>query len=455
MLVLGFLGAIYFTLTTLMQDYLPSAVLASPLVTFILILVLLGIHGRLKPRLNRAVDQLFYGGWYDYPTVIGEIADSIEDTTDVKVLAETFCFGIRKTMRVHWACLILPGTSDNSLFSWISGTPDTLFDFEGLRFEDLANIETQLKKQFSPLYGRKLADLIGKAKLTDTEQSILLPNLDRLWVPLKGKDASLGILILGAKFGGDLFDDKDMEILDIVARQVSIAYQKTQLISELTQTVQENERYQKEIIRAREEERKRVARDLHDLVIQELVGLNYQVANFSWNDGNRNDNGADLKITIGTLIQTTREVCTNLRPPALDLGLIPSIRSLVARYERKTTMNYSLIVEGERSIEIPEEVSLCLYQCALETLSNIRKHSFAQNVCLQLFLEPSHVILSIEDDGQGFVVPERLGSLMEENHFGLIGMRERVELMSGSFQLISAPQQGTKFHAYIPLNVYE
>lgn len=454
MLVLGVLGLIYFSLTIFVRTYLPPAITNSPYLTFLLILLLIGIHNPLRSSLQKLVDKVFYGGWYDYPAVIGEIAGSLENTTDVLMLAETFSIGIRRTMRVHWTCLILPEAASDALFYWISGTPESPMNLQGLHKSDLVNIEGQLKESKTPLNGKELLQLIGKENLTQVEEKVLLPNLEGLWVPVKGKNNTVGLLILGPRFGGDIYDEKDMEILYIVARQVSIAFQKTQLIAELTQAAQENERYQKEIIRTREAERKRIARDLHDLVIQELIGLNYQIANMSDSNFGRNEAKQIeevLKDTVITLIQTTREICANLRPPALDLGLVPSIRSLVARYERKTTINYSLAIEGDRSLEIPEEISLCLYQFAVESLSNIRKHSFAENVCLQLIIEEDNISLTISDDGNGFVVPERLGSLMQENHYGLVGIRERMDLIGGGFQVISAPQQGTKIKAIAPV----
>ena len=453
-LVLVVMGLLYFGLTAVMQDYLTPDNFSSSLLTFGLIFLLIAVHNPLKVWLQRGVDYVFYGGWYDYPTVIGEIAGSLEDSVNVRVLAETFCLGIRQTMRVHWSSLLLPETNDGTLFSWVSGVPESSLNYDSLKITDFQHVVAELRKAPGPVYGKRLLKLIGRDQLTRVEENFLYANLDHLWVPIKGKDDSLGMLLLGTKFGGDFFNDKDLEILDTVSRQVSIAFQKTQLISELTQTVQENERYQKEIFRAREEERKRIARDLHDQVIQELVGLNYQTANLS-HVGCTDIcmQGVDLHATIGSLIQTTRELCANLRPPALDLGLIPSIRSLVARFSRKSDFEISLNVEGERSVVIPEDISLCLYQCTVESLSNIRKHAQAHHVQVSLNLSCSQILLTIQDDGQGFVVPERLGSLMQDNHFGLVGIRERLELMGGTFHINSVLDQGTFFHACVPLSV--
>jgi two-component system sensor histidine kinase DegS len=248
-----------------------------------------------------------------------------------------------------------------------------------------------------------------------------------------------------------------MEILDIVSRQASMAFQNVQLINELKAKAYENEQFQKEILRAREEERKRISRELHDLVIQALVGLKYRIAHVQTAVGithlgtENYQKVVDLQEDIADLIQTTRNVCQALRPPALDLGLVPSIRSILSRFEMNSGIEVILLVEGERSIAVAEDIALCLFRCTGEALSNIRRHAAAETVSVQLCLQPEWVNLSIMDDGCGFYVPERLGSLMEDNHFGLVSMRERIELLRGSFAITSHLSRGTELKVSIPL----
>ena len=118
----------------------------------------------------------------------------------------------------------------------------------------------------------------------------------------------------------------------------------------------------------------------------------------------------------------------------------------------KSGIEVALLVEGERTIAIGEDVAICLFRCTSEALSNIRNHAAAGKVAVQLCLQSEWVNLSITDNGCGFYIPERLGSLMEQNHFGLVGMRERVELLGGIFIITSHPFQGTELKVSIPLN---
>ncbi|MCZ7672483.1 MAG: ATP-binding protein [Chloroflexi bacterium] len=140
-----------------------------------------------------------------------------------------------------------------------------------------------------------------------------------------------------------------------------------------------------------------------------------------------------------------------MRPTALDLGLVPSIRSLAGNYERISGTDVQLVLDGDRGIPINEDVALCLYRCTGEALTNIGKHAKAQEIRITLCINSNIVSLSVMDNGRGFQVPERLGSLMTHNHFGLVGIRERVELLHGDFRIFSNPTIGTCMEVSIPL----
>src|SRR5690606_26100743 len=140
----------------------------------------------------------------------------------------------------------------------------------------------------------------------------------------------------------------------------------------------------------------------------------------------------ELRRNIGDLIQVTRALCNDLLPPALDLGLLHGIRSAAGRFEMQTGIEANLVVNGERELEIDEDVALCLYRCTNEALVNTYKHAGAHQVQIELNLDPYCISLTVADDGRGFQVPEKLGDLMEQNHFGLVGLREHLELVQGS-----------------------
>jgi signal transduction histidine kinase len=358
-------------------------------------------------------------------------------------------------MRVYWASLLWHDHNDpEQSVMHTAGQPEKIVS--DIHPEKLPAIITFMQTQLYPVTSPNLDQAIGMP-LSEVEQDLLDYPAVRLWVPIQGRGGSLGLLILGPKFGGDLFDHNDMEILDMVSRHASVTFQNVQLIKELKAKAHESEQYKKEIIRTREEERKRISRELHDLVIQVLVGLKYQIAHLQSSLKQNKSHLEAMQDTValqnkvGDLIQTTRILCQDLRPAALDLGLIPSIRSLVGSYAVKTDIEVALALEGERDIPIDEDIALCIYRCTGEALSNIRKHAAAQEIAIKLCINPSIVSLTVKDNGRGFQVPERLGSLMTQNHFGLVGMRERVKLLHGQFSIFSDPAYGTQLEVSIPL----
>ncbi len=453
--VLSLLGFFYFGINALLQTMLDDVLLTNPLVNVIIIMGFVIIYTPLANRLRHWIDAMVYGGWYDYPSVVGEVTHKLESNDDIETLVAILSDTVQKSMRVYWSCLLWQGRKSTQSVVSSDGHSEAIFT--GIDLNKMPTITAYMQAQLYPATNKKLCQLLPTHSLSLEEKELLNNPAVRLWVPIHGVQESIGLLILGPKYGGDVFDENDMKILDIVSKQASVAFQNVQLINDLQTKVSENEQYKKEIIRTREEERNRIARELHDQVIQALVGLKYQVAHLQTSLHlvhtlpEDNQKIVELQDELGELIQTTRSLCQDIRPAALDLGLVPSIRSLVNRFEMKSGTEVDLALEGDRHIFISEDVSLCLFRCAGEALSNIGKHTDAQEIRVNLCIESQKVSLAVIDNGQGFQVPERLGTLMAQDHFGLVGLRERVELLQGDFHISSTPRQGTHLMVAIPL----
>jgi signal transduction histidine kinase len=111
-----------------------------------------------------------------------------------------------------------------------------------------------------------------------------------------------------------------------------------------------------------------------------------------------------------------------------------------------------LSIEGDENIQTAEDVSLNIYRVLNESLNNIHRHAKAEHVEIYIELRPDNIFLEVKDDGCGFFVPQPLGKLLLDQHFGLVGMRERVEYMQGELQIESSPGEGTRITATVPLN---
>src|SRR5690606_37031251 len=224
---------------------------------------------------------------------------------------------------------------------------------------------------------------------------------------------------------------------------------------ELRQYSAQLKQLHRQIVQAREEERKRVARNLHDNTIQSLVGLNYRVAHVRRQISTEaTAQLAVLQEEVRAILGEVRRVCLDLRPPALDtLGLVPALQSHITEVKAQTSLQIRLQTDALNGREIPDVVALTLYRFLQEALCNVQKHAAAQAVAINLELTAEEqLVLMVADDGRGFRPPQKLSTLTQDHHFGLVGLQEQVEALGGTMHICSAPGAGCMLQASVPLS---
>ena len=215
----------------------------------------------------------------------------------------------------------------------------------------------------------------------------------------------------------------------------------------------QNELLRRQVLEARVEERKHIARELHDHIIQALVGLNYQLADLRAHPEPDSDMRLGmLQADLRQVLDDVRGICSNLRPSALqDQGLVAAVQSYVRELESQAPFHVVLEVVGDPEQWLDADASLCIFRVLQEALTNVLKHANARQVTVRLLICPDEVSLVVKDDGVGFRVPRCRERLLADRRFGLIGMRERLELVHGTLEMTSAPGQGTSIYAWIPV----
>lgn len=201
------------------------------------------------------------------------------------------------------------------------------------------------------------------------------------------------------------------------------------------------------VLTAQEEERQRIARELHDDPAQSLTAL--LVLLKMLHDRQQPTDGRTLQelidLTTATL-ESIRAIAQELRPPVLDdFGLAAALEGLAAQYWQRFGLPVHVYVRGQRQ-RLSPEIELALYRIAQEALTNVAKHADATHATIDLQFREGTVSLRIEDDGRGFEPREGLG-----RGLGLFGMRERAELVHGTFALESEPGHGTRITVAVPL----
>ena len=202
---------------------------------------------------------------------------------------------------------------------------------------------------------------------------------------------------------------------------------------------------------AQEGERGRLARELHDDTVQQLVVLGQGVDRVQrlWErDGDRaRDQLGQLRSDIVTAIQGVRALIADLRPPALEeLGLLPAVRLLLERAGADGP-DVTIEVDGlTRRLETPRE--LALFRIIQEAWTNIRRHAHAQHARFVFQYTRNALVVTIVDDGGGFVLPD--AGQVRPNAWGLLGMQERAALVGGTLILASQPGAGTRLDVRLP-----
>ena len=210
------------------------------------------------------------------------------------------------------------------------------------------------------------------------------------------------------------------------------------------------------VIKAQEDERQRVAREIHDgpaqsmanvviktEICEKLLDRDLEKAKYELNQ---------LKTIVRDCLRDVRKIIYDLRPMSLDdLGLIPTIQRFIINFEEETMIRVALTVTAQDEKIIHSIIKLAVFRIIQESLNNIRKYSKAQNVSIRLEVINKSITLLIIDDGIGFDVENKFNSSKEESGFGLYIMSERVELLKGKIDIQSEKDKGTRIKVWIPL----
>jgi two-component system, NarL family, sensor histidine kinase DegS len=221
------------------------------------------------------------------------------------------------------------------------------------------------------------------------------------------------------------------------------------MFRDITQQKRQKENMQfyiSQIIKAQEEERKRIARDLHDETAQSLATIALRIQAIATIDVKLPEEVRksleDLRVRTSAVQDQVRRFSHDLRPDVLDhLGLIPALRALTGELEEKKINSHVEVIGNERRLS--GEAELALFRIAQEAFNNIKKHSQASEATLKINFTPKKVKLNIIDNGKGFKLPEMAGDFARRGKLGLIGIQERVRLLNGNFSLISHEGKGT------------
>ncbi len=269
-------------------------------------------------------------------------------------------------------------------------------------------------------------------------------------VPLLSGGRVLGVMNVASAHSREFTPD-DMTLLNAVGRQLGIAVENARLWEEVKEKEALRQQFLERVIAAQEAERQRLARELHDEAGQTLTALSLGLRRLQ--DDPRlpaapRELAQELKAQIAALSTELHRLAVELRPSALDrVGLIGALE----QYAQEFGQRYGLEIQFESSlpasIHLPPEIQTSLYRIVQEALTNVARHAQARAVSVLLQLRESQIVITIEDDGQGFDPAQA----QKNGRLGLFGMQERAAMLGGSLHIESAPGEGTTVFVKIPL----
>lgn len=216
----------------------------------------------------------------------------------------------------------------------------------------------------------------------------------------------------------------------------------------LFEVEKERQQYITQIFRAHEDERKAIARELHDDAIQSLVVSANAVQSLIKIASDKNyssitNQALFARDEIMRVSEDLKKLTLDLRPGILDnLGFIPALRWLVERLDNEGQVNVQFSISGHER-ELPDGTDVIIFRIVQEALNNIRQHSKATQANIVLDFRPEILNIIIYDNGKGFKVPERINTLISKKKLGLIGMQERIHSLNGFLDIQSYPDSGT------------
>ncbi|MEE4097332.1 sensor histidine kinase [Pseudomonas viridiflava] len=273
-----------------------------------------------------------------------------------------------------------------------------------------------------------------------------------LMLPLRGADeGAFGTLLLANSVGINAPDNEDIESLQLLATLLAAHLENNRLLEALVARERTMSELVHQLFTAQEDERKRMAYDLHDGLAQTLAGLHQRLQGFAGRCPELPEPmSADLQAILNLAqhcVGEGRQLISGLRPTVLDdFGLLQAVDKEADRLrEAGIAVHWS----SRSMVRLPSHLEIGLFRIAQEGINNVLKHSGAGSVQLALDISDSNVSLLLEDNGRSFVTDQRSdGNGVQK--LGLVAMQERASLMGGRLTCVSRPDCGTRLRATVP-----
>jgi signal transduction histidine kinase len=272
--------------------------------------------------------------------------------------------------------------------------------------------------------------------------------------PLLYHDQLLGVLVADNQETGRPFSLEDQQILRLLAAQAAIAIENARLYEQVADQRDQLRALSMRAMEMREEETRRIARELHDEVGQSLTGmlLGLQGIEGARTHEEIRERTVELRALVSRSMEDLHNLVAALRPTILDdFGLAPALERYLQGIATGSGLRIRTSLAGLQAMRLPPSVEIALFRIVQEAMTNVVKHAQAHNVHVGAEHWGEALVLFIEEDGQGFDVAKARRDRTQSMGLGLLSMEERATLLGGTLVVQSSPGRGTSLVVEIPL----
>jgi signal transduction histidine kinase len=363
---------------------------------------------------------------------LNEVMNALVTEFDLDTLLELVAENLRELIGARLVSVALP-----------HGDALRLAAVAGEGASEYAGLELSSRSKTMRVMGRRRSERVDSVlddPEVEQEAARKLGARSALYVPLVVRDEAIGVIAVHDKAGPDpRFGDADLRLAEIFAARAAVAVELRQRVA---RDVLER------VLSAQEDERRRLARELHDETGQALTSILLGLRGLEEAKEPEALRAAvgEVRDLVRSTLQDVRRLAVELRPKALDdFGLVAAVERLTESFAEQTGIDVEF-VPNVREGRLAPEVETALYRIVQESLTNVVKHARARRVSIVLTQKDGSVSVVVEDDGVGFEPARARGGGL-----GLVGMRERVGLLGGRVAVESRPGAGTTFVAEVPL----
>lgn len=272
----------------------------------------------------------------------------------------------------------------------------------------------------------------------------------QVWVPLmRGVDLR-GLWLLGQHEDHSHYTPEDLHCLTTLGREAAAVLEAARHAEQERRAAEELRALYRQVVTAREVERGRLSRELHDGVLQDLCAIARDLKALEAQSAPNSPPFQSLSTRSNEAVQALRAICNDLRPPLLEQDLPTALRTLVETLDARSQAPVHIEINAE-ALHLPDDVALAIFRITQEALRNALQHADASEIAVRLTQYPDRLRLTVTDDGRGIAggssAPARS---VAEGHFGLAGMRERATMIGGRLDTQTAPDYGTVVIFEIP-----